>query len=1041
MATSQLTRAAWLAAFSALLSCSATGFAQGQTTAQNSSGTCTADDKRPECKRPSEDLTEVVVTGSRLRRDEFQSTAPLQLITRDETVLAGLSNTTETLQSSGITSGSAQINNAFGGFVTNGGPGANTVGLRGLGPGRSLILLNGRRIAPAGTRGSVGTVDLNVLPSAIIDRVEVLRDGASSIYGSDAIAGVINVITLNKVDGLTLEGNVKSPTAGSGNQIRTSGVFGWNSDRVHLKASVDFYRRTNLTLGDRDWATCQNDYIFASDGVTRADFVDPRTGQFKCYTITGTGSNGVTINTLGTATRVGVPAVGAVGTTFNRWRPNTAVTTGLVGYEGVGGGTNSLNVRDTFDPRMLNRSLISPAEVKVGYFEGSYDLEALGNAQLYGMFLANRRESSQVGFRQLALDYPRYVAPNNTTDSRTCTAATCAPNPLIPVDLQGAQIGGTGFTTMVNGPVGVRAFIGFGNDKSSQQVDYAIGGIGLKGGLFIEGWRYDAYFGISKSDATYTFQNHLIDRLLNSAAVVVAPASTAPIFVRPFNGVNYTCAINVTNPSAGCIPAPGLTAQVIGGQLPQDWVNYTFKDVTGKTIYEESLFSLNLDGGLFDLPAGEVKMSFGAEYRKSRINDTPGIDSQNSNLYGFTSSVSTKGKDSVRELYTELEFPLLRDKPGAKDLTINVSGRYTDYDSYGADETYKGTLMYKPVEWLALRGTYGTSYRAPALFEQFLGATTGFLSTAADPCNNWDAAGVNAIRRANCQSEGLPAGFLQTSGITVFSQGGAAQGLQAETSDNFTAGIVFRPNFLPDSLGELAVSVDYYDIKISNGVARVGSTNLFNLCYNDPGFRSATGAGYCTYVQRNATNRQLTVFDSYTNVASQGAQGIDYNLRWVRNVGPGRLRANLEVQTFRSQESQTLPTAPVIDFNGTIDQPKLTGELELTYTWNKWRFRASQEYIGAMDSNYLVGNTITNSAGVVVPDPRFVFAIPSVSRYHASMQYSEDKWSVTLGMRNLSDIEPSPISFGAYNRVGNGRLYSDNDYPGRTAFMNLAVKF
>ena len=141
------------------------------------------------------------------------------------------------------------------------------------------------------------------------------------------------------------------------------------------------------------------------------------------------------------------------------------------------------------------------------------------------------------------------------------------------------------------------------------------------------------------------------------------------------------------------------------------------------------------------------------------------------------------------------------------------------------------------------------------------------------------------------------------------------------------------------------------------------------------------------------------------------------------------------------ERSQSRWAAPVIDFNGTIDQPKLTGELELTYTWNKWRFRASQEYIGAMDSNYLVGNTITNSAGVVVPDPRFVFAIPSVSRYHASMQYSEDKWSVTLGLRNLSDIEPSPISYGVYNRVGDGRLYSDNDYPGRTAFMNLAVKF
>ncbi len=1013
MATTQLTRAAWLATFSAMLSISATGFAQDSTLEGTKAG--------------EEDLKEVVVTGSRLRRDEFQSTAPLQLITREETVLAGLSNTTETLQGTGITGGSAQINNAFGGFVTNGGPGANTVGLRGLGAGRSLILLNGRRIAPAGTRGSVGTVDLNVLPSAIIDRIEVLRDGASSIYGSDAIAGVINVITMAKVDGLTLEGNVKTPTAGAGDQYRASGVFGWNSDRLHIKASVDVYRRTNLTLGDRDWAACQTDYTFASDGVTRTDFIDPRTGQPKCYTISGTGSNGVTINTIGTsnvtattlATGPGVPAPGGVAGTINRWRPNASIATGLVGYEGVGGGANNINVRDTFDPRMLNRSLISPAEVKVGYFEGSYDLEALGNAQLYGMFLANRRESSQVGYRQLSYDLPKNSL-------------------LIPTNLQFSTISGTSttFSAMVNGLVGVRAFVGFGNDQSSQTVDYAIGGLGLKGDFLIEGWKYDAYFGISKSDAEYTSQNHLTSRLRDSANVVVAPATVSSAFVRSFNGVNYTCAVNVTSPQAGCIPAPGLTAAVIGGQLPQDWVNYTFRDVTGKTIYEESLFSLGLDGGLFNLPAGQVLMSFGAEYRKARINDTPSIESQNSNLYGFTSSALTRGKDTVKEIFTELEFPLLRDKPGAKELTINVSGRYTDYDSYGADETFKGTLAYKPVSWLTLRGTYGTSYRAPALFEQFLGATTGFLATSQDPCNGWDAPGINPIRRANCQSEGLPAGFQQTSGITVFQAGGAAQGLQAETSDNFTVGLVFRPDFLPDSFGDFAMSVDYYDIKIDNGVARVGSTNLFNLCYNDPGFRTNSAVGYCAYVQRDS-NRRVTVFDSYTNVASQGAEGIDYNLRWTRDIGPGRFRANLEVQTFRSQPLQTLPTTPSVEFNGTIDQPKTTGELELTYTWNKWRFRASQEYIGAMDSNVLIGNTLANGS----VDPRLVFAIPSTSRYNASAQYSADKWSVTMGMRNISDNEPSPISTGVYNRVGNGRLYSDNDYPGRTAFMNVAVKF
>ena len=138
---------------------------------------------------------EVVVSGSRIKRDNYTTAAPVQIIRNEDAVLAGFSSTTEVLQGTAVTGGQGQINNAYGGFVTDGGPGANTLGLRGFAPTRSLILLNGRRMAPSGTRGAVGAADLNTLPSSIVDRVEVLKDGASSIYGSDAVAGVVNIIT------------------------------------------------------------------------------------------------------------------------------------------------------------------------------------------------------------------------------------------------------------------------------------------------------------------------------------------------------------------------------------------------------------------------------------------------------------------------------------------------------------------------------------------------------------------------------------------------------------------------------------------------------------------------------------------------------------------------------------------------------------------------------------------------------------------------------------------------------------------------------
>ncbi|MCB2077587.1 MAG: TonB-dependent receptor plug domain-containing protein, partial [Novosphingobium sp.] len=146
----------------------------------------------------------IVVTGSRIRRTEYSTAEPLTVISREEMTQAGFNSAADALQSAAITQGSSQVNNYFGGFVVNGGTGVNTVSLRGLGASRTLVLLNGHRLAPAGTRGSVGAVDTNVLPSALIERIEILKAGASSIYGSDAVAGVVNIITDDKLQGLVL---------------------------------------------------------------------------------------------------------------------------------------------------------------------------------------------------------------------------------------------------------------------------------------------------------------------------------------------------------------------------------------------------------------------------------------------------------------------------------------------------------------------------------------------------------------------------------------------------------------------------------------------------------------------------------------------------------------------------------------------------------------------------------------------------------------------------------------------------------------------
>lgn len=945
----------------------------------------------------------VVVVGSRIRRSNYNTAEPITVLTRDEATLAGFNSATDALQSTGITNGASQINNAYGGFVTNGGPGANTLSLRGLGAERTLILLNGRRVAPAGSRGSVGAADLNVLPTAMIDRIEVLKSGASSVYGSDAVAGVVNIVTRSNVQGLTLEGQHNITQDGGGNTQRYSAVAGWNSDRLHISGSLEYYKRDDLTLGDRDWTRCNTDYRRTATNRTpgSGDYIDPRTGQPKCYPITGTGSNGVTINTIGTSTVAAVPAPGTVTTTFNRLRPNAAITTGVAGYEGVGGGTNNLNVRDTFDPRMLNRSLISPVEVYTGYLQGSYETGVLGNAEVYGELLLNRRKSSQVGYRQLSLDYIKG-------------------SPLIPANLAFSTFGPAG--TSLSNPtavVGVRAFIGAGNDKSNQTVDYAKIGGGVRGDInLLPDWRYDAYASRTWSDASYTSQQFLSDRLGNSLNVATNTDGT------------FRCA----NPVGNCVAAPSLSAGVVGGQLPAAWLNYVFVPDTGTTKYRETVVNVAVNGPLFTLPGGPVQLVLGGEYRNSKIDDTPSINSQSGNLYNFSASLPTRGSDRVLEAFGELEVPLIRNRPFFEDLTVSASGRYTDYRSYGSNETYKFGGVWSPARFLSFRGSYGTSYRAPALFEQFLGATSGFLSQTNDPCYEYGQAGVGAVRAANCASEGLAPTFQQNSSIRSFAGGGAATGLAAETSRSWTAGGVLQPKF--GDYGSLSIAADYFDTKVSNGVARAGATAILSRCYDDPDFRN--GGAFCRLVTRDPSTNVLTVNDNYVNLSEDNVRGIDITGRYtVKPFGDDyTFRIGAQVTKYFEQSNRLFPDDPLDEYNGSINVPDWTGTFEAAVESKVWRVRYGLEWIKGTQSYDLYGLDSATTP--------FVLDVPDYYLHSLTAQITAtDRFGFTFGVRNLTNAKPPSISSGLslYNRVGNAPLYSGYDYFGRQFFVNVSAKF
>jgi iron complex outermembrane recepter protein len=226
----------------------------------------------------------IFVTGSRIRRDEFSAPAPLTVIDPQIAARQGLVSTGDIVQGSPIAAGSSQVTAALSSqFLVNGGQGVQTVSLRGLGAERTLVLLNGRRAGPAGTRGTVSSFDLNVLPYSIVETIDVLKDGASSIYGSDAVAGVVNIITKRDTDGVEFDFFGSVPFETGGEQWSAAATWGKTFDRGHILVSANYSRQNELTRGDRDYLQCAESYVFTDLSYeTRADLVDPRTGEFSC---------------------------------------------------------------------------------------------------------------------------------------------------------------------------------------------------------------------------------------------------------------------------------------------------------------------------------------------------------------------------------------------------------------------------------------------------------------------------------------------------------------------------------------------------------------------------------------------------------------------------------------------------------------------------------------------------------------------------------------------------------------------------------------
>lgn len=1035
------------------------------------------------------DQNQIVVTGTRIRQPEFTSVDPVTSIDPEIARQEGKLDTAETLQSSPIAAGSAQVTAAISAnLVTNGGPGAQTIDLRGLGANRTLVLLNGRRAGPAGTRGGVSSFDLNVLPQSIIKRVDILKTGASSIYGSDAVAGVVNIITKTDTKGLELDANVSEPFGVSGDQYQISATWGKTFSRGHVLLAADYYRQNELQRGDLPYLGCPEAYIFTDEThKTRADLIDPRTGKYHCedlrwghvwtyessgqlYTTTGryTG-NPTLLQYQYPGENLDLPPIDpSLGFSAPPgWYPT--------GYDAA-----SLAVQNAYHPFVNEQSIIPPISRYTLYGDASY--EVTDHIEAYGEFLANRRKTYQNGWRQIwTYGYGEDVYPDNPWGQ-----GWHGYNLLSPL-------------TITN------------HFDAAQKVDYVRGVGGLRGdlgGLF-KGWSYDAYVQYSHNKGLYKNEQMLQDVYDAS----YSQTSSCVGKTLPFSGKQ-------------CMDLPWTDPNFLRGAMTPEQIDYMFDWETGKTIYKQLSGEASVSGHLFDMPthAGPVGLALGVTARRDSIVDTPGpityspnpyydptiplTDPQctkhyyaypyypceqfHSNAWGVSSGGITAGHSITKEAFGEIQVPILKDLPFFKDLSFSGAARITDVKSVqrdtGITDSNKGNWTYKlggnwaVTNWLRFRGTYGTSFRAPALFEQFKANETGFVTTSRiDPCVQVDArvaaGSISQVVHDRCITELTALGISNpgaypggTVTATVHSQGGIGV-LNPETSTAKTASVILTPTFgfLPKT--RLSVAVDWYDIRVKGEVTQLGASAILQQCYNSADFPNP----YCSLFSRAGTGApdpaQITnINDKYINIADQETKGIDVTGLVTHNMGHlGKLNflANMSwtlKQSFALFPGQTESLLGVID----IDNQSRTGTRrwvgDFRLTWNVpggWSlFWGTEIYSGASNNKEFEdangGSLCRDSVNTDINgDPTGIpirghycvdVTVPTAWYHNASVTKDlPNNLELTLGLRNVFNKKPPRVSLvggtGIPGTIGPVVATSQYDFLGRRVFLSLSKKF
>ena len=876
----------------------------------------------------------ILVTGSRIRRDPLDQDQPVVFVDRQDIDRTGLVSTAEVLQRLPSSGGAlnSRFNNSgnFGNPPDGGGVGAGAaeVDLRYLGSRRTLVLVDGLRFVNAASASGVpGSTDLNAIPENMIERIEVLQAGASSIYGSDAIAGVVNIITRAQQEGFI--GSAQLGVFGQGDGFSQNYQLSWGTgsrnETTRIVVGGNYVRQDSVSSNSRALSR------FPTPGATACDATCSSGTPLGRFIVLGNDL------TLRAPVLTGRPV-------FNPADPTDPSSD-----------FRAFTTPDRFNFAPFNFQQI-PLERYGAFVHVTQELGDVANLSLRAIY--NRRNS-----RNQAAPLPLFVGPDAGNGNLLDTIVIDATNPFNPFGqtLDASSYAFIGRRVVENGP-----------RRYDQAVDtYYLSGT-LDGAFQLLGheWYWDVNGIWGKNKAEQEVQGNI-------------------------NAANLALALGpVANCTAPCVPF-----NIFGGagsitEAMLDYVAFTQRDSSRQRLWD---VSANLTGGLFDLPGGTAAIALGVEHRdqSGRFDPDPIVAA---GLGSDIPALPTRGGFNVDEAYAELRLPLLGDTPFFHRLELTGAARYSNYSTSGSTTTFSAGANWEPIEDLLFRGSWAEGFRAPSIGELF-GTPSRFDQEVEDPCSDLNNNGASATVRANCVAEGVPAdgSYVQLNPQLSVITGGN-EDLDAETSESWVFGAVWRPSFAP----RLSIEANYFDIRVDGAIQAIDAEVLLGRCAN-------TGdALSCDAISRTASGQVAQIRGFLQNIASIETDGFDVTLNYRSpETGIGTFGL-FWTNTFLRNYTVTVPATAgvtVIEREGTEqgspDQafPKYKSTAILDWTLREFGASLTGRYIGGVDEAN--GNRMG-------------------STFYTDLQLRwnlDDGFGFALGVNNLLGEDPPPCFTCGLNNI------------------------